>query len=105
LEVVITREADVSDRARALGARARAAPATGAGRAPMAIDEADMPAGRPVRGSTRASESGSGGKVVGGISIARQTKQQEKSAILLLYGENNSRFRIKSIHFGGHRVV
>ena len=60
LEVVITREADVSDRARALGARARAAPATGAGRAPMAIDEADMPAGRPVGGSTRASESGSG---------------------------------------------
>jgi hypothetical protein len=61
----------------------------------MAIDEADMPAGRPVGGSTRASESGSGGVVVGGISIARQTKQQEKSAILLLYGENNSRFRIK----------
>jgi hypothetical protein len=77
LEVVITREADVSDRARALGARARAAPATGAGRAPMAIDEADMPAGRPVGGSTRASESGSGWKWLAGYrSRAKQNNRK-----------------------------
>ena len=52
-----------------------------------------MPAGRPVGGSTRASESGSGWKWLAGY--RSRAKQQEKSAILLLYGENNSRFRIK----------